>query len=213
MSTLVCKPSQASNRKAGAEPVKNDSPIPSYKTESVGDNSRLTLPSQERREYLLERFRDQVLTTWVPKLNELDLDAVAYFKEAESCGDIKCKMYTPEQLRALDNMDRLLWKEECHYSEVLNKIKMPLDPNHSFAEQFEGPVLFIRCPERNDGVIIVNGNHRTGAVMLEKYNPDGHPLYVLEFASIEAYKKLTESTPSEKLYISIKEETGGRRKP
>jgi len=80
MSTLVCKPSRASNREASAEPVKNDSLIPSYKTESVGENSRLTLPSQERREYLLERFREQVLTTWVPKCTEHNLDAVAFFK-------------------------------------------------------------------------------------------------------------------------------------
>ena len=222
MSTLVGKISPAvSNPKVPAvsnpkvevsvEPVNNKPATPSYKTESEGAN--LTLPSLDRREYVLGLFRDQVLTTWIPKCNEPHLDAVAYFKEAESCGDIKCKMYTPEQLRALDNMDRLLWKEEYHYSEVLKKIKMPLDPDRSFAEPCEGPVLFIRCPERNNGIIIVNGNHRTGAVMLKEYNPAGHPLYVLEFASIEAYKKLTESTPSEKLYIGIEVKSGGRRKP
>ena len=222
MSTLVCKISPAvSNPKVpeaskpkvevSVERVNNKPGILSYKTESEGAN--LTLPSLDRREYVLGLFREQVLTTWVPKCTEHNLDAVAFFKEAESSGAIKCKMYTPKQLLSLDNVERLLWKEEYHYSEVLKKIKMPLDPDRSFAEPCEGPVLFIRCPERNDGVIIVNGNHRTGAVMLEKYNPDGHPLYVLEFASIEAYKKLTESTPSEKLYISIKEETGGRRKP
>lgn len=221
MSTLVGKISpavsnskvpEASNPKVevSVEPF-NKAPIPSYKTESEGAN--LTLPSLDRREYVLGLFRDQVRTTWIPKCNELGFDAVAFFKEAESCGAIKCKMYTPKQLLHLDNVDRLLWKEEYHYSDVLKKIKMPLDPDHSFAEPCEGPVLFIRCPERNNGIIIVNGNHRTGAVMLKEYNPDSHPLYVLEFASIEVYKKLTGITPSDILYIGIEEKSGGRREP
>lgn len=211
MSTLVCKSSQAPNLKASAEPVKNDSLIPSYKTESVGENYRLTLPSQERKEHPLESFRHQALTTWVPKCNEIDFDAVEWFKHAESCGAIKCKMYTPEELRALDNMDRLLWKEKCHYSENLKRIKMPLNPDHSFAGRYEGPVLFVRDLERENSVIIVNGNHRTGAVMREEYNPAGHPLYVLEFVSIDVYEKLSGSSLSSKLYIGIEVEMGGRR--
>lgn len=220
MSTLVGKISPAvSNPKVpkesnpklevSVEPVNNKPATHSYKTESEGAN--LTLPSLDRREYVLGLFREQVLTTWVPKCVEHKLDAVAIFKKAESSGAIKCKMYTPKQLLNLDNMDRLLWKEEYHYSDVLKKIKMPLDPDRSFSRLYEGPVLFIRCPERNNGIIIVNGNHRTGAVMLREYNPERHPLYVLEFASIEVYKKLTGITLSDILYIGIEEKSGGRR--
>ncbi len=220
MSTLVCKISpavsnpkvpEASNHKVevSEERVNNKPAILSYKTESEGAN--LTLPSLDRREYVLGLFREPVLTTWVPKCTEHNLDAVAFFKKAEYSGAIKCKMYTPKQLLSLDNVERLLWKEEYHYSEVLKKIKMPLDPDPSFAKPCEGPVLFIRCPKRNNGIIIVNGNHRTGAVMLKEYNPDSHPLYVLEFASIEVYKELTGITLSDIFYINIEEKSGGRR--
>lgn len=156
-------------------------------------------------------FRKQVLDTWVPKWNEDNFNATDWFKHAESVGAITCKMYTPEQLWALENRDGLLWKEECHYSNVLRSIKLPLDPARSFSGRAEGPVVFVRCPERENAVIVVNGNHRAGAIMREEYNPHGHPLYALEFANVECFEKFAGMELSDKLYMGLEIRQGPRK--
>jgi hypothetical protein len=159
----------------------------------------------------VERFRDRVVATWLPKCHDDGFNAADWFKHAESLGAVRCKMYTPEQLRALDEMDALLWKEAYHFTDVLRAIKLPMDPSRTFSGRGEGPVIFVREPDRNNAVIVVNGNHRAGAVMREEYNPDGHPLYVLEFASPECYEKFAGVPLSAKLYIGIDVCEGRRR--
>lgn len=157
-------------------------------------------------------FRQQLLDTWLPKLQDEDFNATEWFQHAEALGVITCKMYTPEQLWALDQRDALLWKEGCHFNNVLGSIKLPLDPQRAFSGPGEGPVMFVRCPDRRDAVVVVNGNHRTGAVFREEYNPERHPLYVLEFANPECFEKFAGTPLSEYFYIGIDVREGPRRR-
>lgn len=159
-----------------------------------------------------EQFRKQVYETWIPKWDE-EIDGVPprdWFANAEHDGAVELKKYNPAELRQLRDTDKILWKEECHFEQVLAKIRTPIDPARSFAGRGEGPVIFVRDEERGL-VIVVNGNHRTGAVMMEKYNPSDSPLYVVEFSSVEAFEKFCGVRPSDRGYMNIQVEQGGRR--
>jgi hypothetical protein len=158
---------------------------------------------QEPRHDLLGRFREQVINTWLPKLSDEDLNSAEIFLEAESEGRVRFATYTPEQLHALNNSDRLFWKEAYHYEEALAQISFPVDVERSFDGWGEGPVLFICNASRNEGILVVNGNHRPGAAMRSDINPDNHPLFVVEFADSDVYVKIMGVSPSKTSYVAI----------
>jgi hypothetical protein len=159
----------------------------------------------------LSMLRDQVYDTWIPKCDEeiAGLSPAEWFASAEIDGDICFKAYSPAALRALQDMDRLYWKEECLYEDVLKGISMPLDPARSFAGRAEGPIILVRCPER-DVVMVVNGNHRVGAVMREEFNPTNSPLFVVEFANPRVYEQFTGAPLTRTSYLAIDVREGGR---
>lgn len=160
----------------------------------------------------LERFREQVYRTWLPKLGALE-DGVGYadwFHGAEIDGAVALKQYTAHEIRDLRDTDRIHWKESAYSAQVLQKISMPIDPSHSFGGKGQGPVIFVR-DEESGVVIVVNGNHRAGAVMMERYNPKDSPLYVVEFSSVEAYEKFAGTSLSSERYLDIEVEQGPRR--
>jgi hypothetical protein len=153
-----------------------------------------------------------VYESWLPKCGE-SADGVSWkswFQNAEHDGAVQLKQYTPSELRELRDSDKIHWKEECHYEQVLRKIQMPIDPARSFSGRGEGPVLFVKDVDRGV-VIVVNGNHRAGAVMLEEHNPTNSPLYVVEFSSIEAYEKFAETPLTKRSYLNIQVEPGSRK--
>jgi hypothetical protein len=163
----------------------------------------LTGSVSEQRHDPLGRFREQVVNTWLPKLSDEELNSTEIFLEAESEGRVKFATYTPEQLHALNNSDRLLWKEEYHYEEALAQISFPVDVERSFHGKGEGPVLFISNAGRNAGILVVNGNHRAGPAMRSDINPNNHPLFVVEFADEDIYVKIMGVTPSKTSYLAI----------
>lgn len=171
---------------------------------------KLQAPSAELFSNPLDQFRDRIIKTLLPKWNEPNIDAVELFRHAELTGDVSCKTYSAAELQLLDNQDRLLWKEKALYTAVLDSIRLPFDTKHDFDGFGDGPVIFVRDPVRRNAVIIVNGNHRTGAVMREEYNPKGHPLYVLEFSAPEIFEKLTGCPLSSTLYLNPDVEPGRR---
>jgi hypothetical protein len=159
--------------------------------------------NQEPRYDPLARFREQVINTWLPKLSDADLNSAEIFLEAESEARVKFATYTPEQLHALNNSDRLFWKEAYHYEEALAQISFPVDVERSFDGWGEGPVLFICNNGRDGGISVVNGNHRAGAAMRSDINPDSHPLFVVEFADADVYEKIMGVSPSKTSYVAI----------
>jgi hypothetical protein len=160
----------------------------------------------------IEEFRKQVYETWLPKWDET-IDGVSstiWFENAEQDGAVQLKEYTPAELRTLRELDQIHWKEEYHYEQVLKNIQLPFDPARPFSRRGEGPVIFVK---NQDVVIVVNGNHRAGAVMLEEYNRTHSPLYVVEFSSIDAYEKFADCPLTSRSYLDISVEPGGRRRP
>jgi len=172
-----------------------------------------TLPSMEKSKNLvnLELLREQVYHTWLPKWDETidGLPAQEWFAKAESEGNVCFRVYTPQELRGLQDHDRLYWKEECHYADALKSITLPRDPGRSFKGMGEGPLVFVRHQER-EAVIVVNGNHRTGAVMSQELNPMGSPLFAVVFSSAEVYEKFAGMPLSPRSYLAIPVVEGDR---
>ena len=161
----------------------------------------------------VDALREQIIDTWLPKFNEPDLNfnAVEWYKDMEKRGLVTCKEYSPGELRSLEHMDRLLWKEVAHFEDVLNSIQLPLDPNRSFGDAGESPVIFIRDDKRNARVVM-NGNHRTGKILREEHNPEEYSLYVIEFSSLALFNKLANHDLDwGHVYLGIDVEQGGRR--
>jgi hypothetical protein len=168
-------------------------------------------PALPPRPEPLNIFREQVISTWLPKLNDPDHDAAEIFLEAEAEKLVKFTTYTPAQLHALDKLDRLAWKEAFHYEDVLSQISFPVDVDRTFHGRGEGPILFVReASAACERVVVVNGNHRTGAAMREDLNPGGHSIYVVEFADSDVYAKIMDCRLSLPSYIDIDTLPGGR---
>jgi hypothetical protein len=161
----------------------------------------------------VDALREQIIDTWLPKFNEPDLNfnAVEWYQDMEKRGLVTCKEYSPGELRSLEHMDRLLWKERAHFEDVLNSIQLPLDPNRSFGDAGESPVIFIRDDKRNARVVM-NGNQRTGKIMYKEHNPEEYSLYVIEFSSLALFNKLANHDLDwGYVYLGIDVVPGGRR--
>ncbi len=161
----------------------------------------------------LEVLREEIISTWLPKCDEPaeNFEAVAWFKEKEGQGLVTVKEYSAKELRAMESLDKLHWKESCHFENVLNRISLPLDTSRSFENAGTSPILFVKNPDR-DCLVVMNGNHRTGKVFWGKHNPDNHPVHVLEFSSLKLYEKLTGDAGGWGItYLNVSIEPGDRR--
>lgn len=161
----------------------------------------------------VDALREQNIDTWLPKFNEpeLNFNAVEWYEDMKKRGLVICKENSPGELRSLEHMDRLRWKEAAHFEDVLNSIQLPLDPNRSFKDTGESPVIFVRDDKRNARVVM-NGNHRTGKILRKEHNPEDFPLYVIEFSSPALFNKLANyELDWGRVYLSIDVEQGGRR--
>lgn len=180
------------------------------RTEVTSPLESLTPPTAVKP---VDALRAQIIDSWLPKFNEpeLNFNAVEWYEDMEKRGLVICKEYSPGELRSLEHMDRLRWKEAAHFEDVLNSIQLPLDPNHSFNDPRESPVIFIR-DERGDARVVMNGNQRTGKIMYKEHNPEEYSLYVIEFSSLALFNKLANHDLDwGYVYLGIEVVPGGRR--
>lgn len=121
------------------------------------------------------------------KLREALMDgapqrAIKNFTENVESGQIKLVEYSPKELIDLFNARKLIFRED-----VLEKTGIVLSPNFNPIDSILlcQPIIFIKI---ESNILIMNGNHRTAGVMLQKEKF----LYAMEFGSKEAFENSME---------------------
>jgi|GEM_PF-4476450 len=159
-----------------------------------------------------QALEDTIIETWLYKIDDDDPRCpVEQYRAMRAAGEVSCKEYSAEELRTLNTYDLLRWTEAAHYKAILAGITLPLDPSRDLSTPGSGPVIFVRLAAPVGAVLVLNGNHRTGAVVREEYNPYDHPLQVLEFSSTDAWEKMIGISISGNQYVDIQVEPGRRR--
>ena len=150
-----------------------------------GSNHRVQVARVEERgieSSSLARFENQVLSHWLPRVFAGNLEeGMTLYRNMRAQKAITFEVFSAKRLAAMYTREKLHWCENVLHQHKIDSINLPMDPEYDLLlDEVGGPVTFIGHPGDEGRVTIVQGNHRTAAVLF-KGQERNESLYVLRF--------------------------------
>lgn len=143
----------------------------------------------------MDLFEYQVCHRWTLNFGPEEGAAFnATFQEMQSNGNAYLTGYSYQELRDMNDRGMILWGEAEIQEQKLRGVTLPLDPGYDLSGSFKGPTIFVRQPDDNNRIVIMNGNHRVAKV-LGYGAPITASICVLELASPQASEELLGTAP------------------
>lgn len=145
----------------------------------------------------LARFENQVVTKWLPKALPEDIDAtMALYNTMRKAGHVSVEAYSAHRLAKLYQRGKIGWCEHILDEHKIESISFPMNPEYDLLlEKIGGPVIFIGDRFDRERICVMQGNHRTAAVLFRGQETN-ESLYAIRFKSSSYCQKLIHTTPS-----------------
>jgi hypothetical protein len=146
----------------------------------------------------LVRFENQIVSNWLPNaLPEKIDETMALYHHMRAQGHLTIQAYSAKQLAGMYARGRIHWCEAQLNEKKIDSITFPLVPDFNLvADNVGGPVIFVGSFFDKDQVSVLQGNHRTAAVLF-RGQEHNESLYVLRFRASTYSQQLIGATPSE----------------
>jgi hypothetical protein len=145
----------------------------------------------------LVRFENQVVSHWLPKVFSDDIEkTIGLYHSMKAEGRLTIEEYSAQRLATMYTHGKIEWCEASIDQHKIDGIVFPMNPEKDLlAENVGGPVIFVGNWLDKDRVSVMQGNHRTAAVLFRGQESD-ESLYVLRFRTVGDCQKLMGTTPS-----------------
>ena len=145
----------------------------------------------------LTRFENQVVSKWLPKALPEEIEqTMERYNTMRKAGYISIEAYSAHRLAALYQRGKIGWCEHILDEQKIDSISFPMNPEYDLLlENIGGPVIFIGDRFDKERICVMQGNHRTAAVLFRGQETN-ESLYVIRFMSSTHCQKLIHSTPN-----------------
>lgn len=146
----------------------------------------------------LVRFENQIVSNWLPNaLPEKIEETMILYHHMRAQGHLTIQAYSAKQLAGMYARGRIHWCEPELFERKIDSISFPIVPEYNLvADNVGGPVIFVGSFFDKDQVSVLQGNHRTAAVLF-RGQEHNQSLYVLRFRASTYSQQLIGATPSE----------------
>lgn len=142
------------------------------------------------------RTRSCRIGSRTPSPKKIDETMILYH-QMRAQGHLTIQAYSAKQLAGMYARGRIHWCEPELIEKKIDSITFPLVPDFNLvADNVGGPVIFVGSFFDKDQVSVLQGNHRTAAVLF-RGQEHNESLYVLRFRASTYSQQLIGATPSE----------------
>lgn len=164
-----------------------------------GSMERFNVARMEERGLELDplvRFENQVVSHWLPTLCPENIEqTMSLYRTMKAEGGVAIKQYTAHDLARLHKKSLIQWCEPILDESKIDNILFPMNPEKDLLTGSDGgPVIFVGTLTDRERISIMQGNHRTAAVLL-KGQHSNESLYVVRFRGAGDSLKLIGASP------------------
>lgn len=164
-----------------------------------GSMERVSVARLEERGLELDplaRFENQVTSHWLPTLFPEKIEqTMSLYRKMKADGHVTIKEYTARDLAALQKKKLIQWCEPVLAEGKIDSFIFPMDPEKDLLTGADGgPVIFVGTLTNRERFSVMQGNHRTAAVLLRGQERN-ESLYVVRFRGSGDCQKLIGASP------------------
>jgi len=121
------------------------------------------------------------------------------YNSMRKAGYVSVQAYSAHRLAKLYQRGKIGWCEHILDEHKIDSISFPMNPEYDLLlEKIGGPVIFIGDRFDKERICVMQGNHRTAAVLFRGQDTN-ESLYAIRFMSSSHCQKLIHTTPQHRL--------------
>jgi len=164
-----------------------------------GSVNRFSVIRDEERGVELDpiaRFENQVVSQWLPHTQpERYQHTMSLYADFKAKKYVEIVSYSAKTLASMQVRGKIKWCEPVLDGQKIDGITFPMNPEYNLLmENVGGPVIFVGSSFDREHVTVLQGNHRTAAVIL-RGRESNESLYVVRFKSSRYSQELLRTSP------------------